>query len=186
MDHKTTSKFLSASVKTIGIKHQFTGYIEIVRQHFEGGIDSLLVDAIHVPRPLKTKVPALDFDRVLTARTEFEIECWKKWVWQTVKYIREAELTGHYRQFDNCCDSWNTECSYKELCELYKTMSLSDVIEFAKQSVDYEIKAWEPWKDIKKNEPENRPFDRNYDGPGEEDGPWAEGWGGRCGVEHRK
>ena len=37
-------------------------------------------------------------------------------------------------------------------------------------------------EDIKKNGPESRTYDRNYDGPGEEDGPWAEGWDGRCGV----
>ncbi len=144
-DTKTTSKYLAQYTKTFDIKHQFTGYITICKEHYEN-VSGLLVDCVFVPRPLKTKPPETSFDRVIVYRNENEIDEWRKFVIKTVETIRWARETGFYRKFDNDCDSWNRECPYKQLCELSRSMPVSEVIEFAKSSVDYKIEAWKPWE----------------------------------------
>lgn len=143
-DTKTTSKYLSQYVKTFDIKHQFTGYIAVCREHYEN-VSGLLVDCVFVPRPLKTKATETAFDRVITYRNESEIDEWRRFVIKTVGDIRQAQKSGFYRQFDNYCDAWNRECEYKQLCELYRSVGVADVVEFAKSSVDYKVEAWRPW-----------------------------------------
>lgn len=146
VDHKTTTSYLQDYFRDVDKKHQFTGYIDICRQSYEG-VSSLLVDAIYVPKLLKTKPPRMEFDRKLTERSEFQIQLWRKWVVKTVENIQRAMESGYWQKFDNCCTSWNRLCPYKGLCDL--EMSDEEIVAIGKESIDYRVEMWEPWREDK-------------------------------------
>jgi hypothetical protein len=146
VDHKTSSKYLSQAILALRMKYQFTGYLKILKEYMEGVGDSLLVDLIHVPRPLKTKVAQTDFCRELTPRGEFDYKRWEEWVVRTVEGIRRAREDGVYRCFDNDCDSWNRVCPYKVLCEM--PMGMEDTAAWAKKRVEeWKVSEWKPWEE---------------------------------------
>ncbi len=142
VDHKTSSAYLSNFGKTVQPNHQYTGYIYLLRELYENAW-GLVVDAIHVGRKLKDGWRT-EFNRFLTTRGEWEIDEWLKWVKATVRDIRTARETGEWLMYTNECTAFNSECSYKTLCEVpYE--NLEDVLKYARDCGDYVIQEWSPW-----------------------------------------
>lgn len=147
LDHKTTSLYLSNYGKTVQPKHQYTGYIYLLRELYENAW-GLVVDAIHVGKKLKSGWRT-EYTRFLTTRGEWEIDEWKKWVRASVKGIRQARESNEWLMFTNECTAFNSACPYKPLCEV-PYQSLEETLAYAKQSGDYFVRVWEPWKEVMK------------------------------------
>lgn len=121
LDHKTMRSFtmLEPNLKPNG---QFTGYIYMKR---EEGIESLIVDAILKPRPLKTKPMVTDFIRLETMRTERELKHWEDDLVIEAHEILERIEKGRWKRNEDlygACCSYNEACQYRALCNLNKEL----------------------------------------------------------------
>lgn len=144
VDHKTTSYYLSKFEDMVDDTHQYTGYIYTLKQDYpdaHGG----LVDAIHVPKPLKTKDLQTQFARYTVSKNDHDFDEWKMWVFDTIERIMKAEKTGNWPQSKSRCHDYNRRCDYIELCRM--PINLEEAVHQAMRSGDFKVEAWQPWID---------------------------------------
>ena len=125
LDHKTSSNFSNTVAKP---NSQFTGYIYCLRVLGIPATGAIL----NLIAVLKTKE---DFHRLITTRTEWELEEWKRWVCDTKAQIDQSLKYNEFHKYTHSC--W--QCGYKNLCN-----SGPESLEQVKKSL-YKTEKWEPW-----------------------------------------
>lgn len=144
IDHKTTSIYIAQYTKMAESTHQYTGYIYTIQQKYPDAHD-LLIDAIHIPRALKSGEVKTQFTRIPVARTEEHFREWKDWVYLAVSQMQKFAAEDNYPQEKARCWDFNSACEFKELCDMP-----IDHHAQAEQGMKHEgfiIEPWEPWNE---------------------------------------
>jgi len=145
MDHKTTSIYLAQYTKMAEYTHQFPGYAYILREQYGDEAHDFLVDAIHVPRALKSGEVKTQFTRIPINYTDHHFDEWKTWVTATVGLMNQCEDNNTYPQERARCSDFNSTCEYAELCAL--PMSHEAQGDVGETTEGFEIEPWEPWNE---------------------------------------
>ena len=131
-EHKTTSAMHWVIPKP---NHQASGYTYCARvlgHPVSGVIFNLIgVFAKSSKKPLHER-----FHRVITTRTDEELDEWRHWVLDTKVQMDKCLDSGYFPQHTNGCRM----CSYKSLCTASERV-LESVAEF-----EYEVSRWAPWE----------------------------------------
>ena len=137
MDHKTTYKIDDKFWLSMNPKHQYSGYLLLMRTLFgktcTQNCGSLWVNAI------LTDKSRCKFDRRLTSRSDWELS---KWI-QQMNFHYEYQLKPCYDhnewpQTDSYCQRWG--CEYHSLC----TQVGVDYRELEPPASQFKVKKWDP------------------------------------------
>ena len=132
VDHKTSAQINNFCPKP---NHQFTGYIFGAKVLGHNPVGAM-INLVAVLSP-NTKIPLMDrFHRVLTTRTEFELNDWKHHVLSVQQRIIQAIDSNYFEK----CTTQCTWCPYKKLCT-----SSPETIEQVIPMYYHEMK-WHPWE----------------------------------------
>jgi len=147
LDHKTTTSYMSQFVERVDRSHQYTGYIHMMNELYPDDEKyGCIVDAIHIPRPLKTKPSVPAFERPIVIRSPEQIEDWKQWVNKCDNDIKWCQVQNVWPEEMMSCYSWNRPCPFMSICEI--PSSLEKKVEYLKDSIDYEDYEWAPWDEV--------------------------------------
>lgn len=133
VEHKTSG---SAGWFSPRPNHQLSGYCYAGRAL---GIDiqGAVANILYVLSPATKKKLEDRFHRLITARTNEELEEWKRWVLYTKHQIDTCLENGWFPLSTSEC--WR--CSYRNLCNTYSNSSLEAIIE-----QDFKESKWAPWE----------------------------------------
>lgn len=133
VDHKTSSSmgFIAEP------HHQLTGYIAVARTlglDVKGGIVNIL-------GLIKGKV---EFLRIMTSRTEEDIQEWIHHALLTKCNIDNCIESGYFPKYTHSCGMYASKCPYMQLCTC-SPRSIEYIVEGS-----YTEKEWKPWETAEK------------------------------------
>lgn len=130
-EHKTSG---STGWFTPRPNHQLSGY-SFAGKVMGHDIAGAVVNILYVYAPSTKKSINERFHRIITARTEDELEEWKHWVLATKLNIDHCLSTGWFPQHTGDC----FRCIYRDLCNTNKH-SLEAMI-----ASQFMVDEWKPW-----------------------------------------
>lgn len=116
VDYKLTRMLTSGGLEQMKMSHQWNGYIYAAQQLLGTRISRVIIDVVGL---YKSFNPAKHFVRIMTNRTEKQIQNWKDQVirkWERWEQLKQSRI---WDQTTSNCGRWNQKCPYMDPCEFW-------------------------------------------------------------------
>lgn len=130
VDHKTATSMGYITEP----QHQLTGYIALARSL---GLD-INTATVNILGLIRGKI---EFNRVITSRTDEDIQEWIHHTLLTKCNIDNCVSSGYFPKYTHSCGMYNSRCPYLQLCTC-SPRNIEYVVDGS-----YVIREWKPWED---------------------------------------
>src|SRR5438874_11939197 len=101
LDFKTTTWPSRATNEKYRMSHQISGYVYGAKALLDLRIRGAIIDQVALNQKI---VPERDFVRVMTQRTDAQLEEWRQQTIRAVWAYRESQRTGVFDQYTDSCN----------------------------------------------------------------------------------